>query len=67
MTLFLGGTWATCHAGLETPLMIAGDVTQIGSRTGRGWQIAQLGLGKMPLVEEMARFTWSRIQGITTL
>jgi len=34
--LGIGGTWATSHAAVATPLTTVGGATRIGSRTGKG-------------------------------
>lgn len=36
-----GENWDTFHAGQETRLMIAGDVTPTGRKTASGWRIVE--------------------------
>lgn len=66
MPPLLGGTWGTSHVGPGTPLMTAGGVTPIGSRTASVWQTVQLGLAKTPLEAGTGGFTWSPTLGTKT-
>lgn len=56
--MLLGGTWGTSLAAPATQSTTAGGATQIGRGTDKGSPTAQLGSGRMPLVEGTAGFTW---------